>query len=98
MEQIEAGRVSSSRPFVLLFPLMDDYASPERAKNIANPLLHPILADDQNLPRKMLIFRGRVDILLNEERTFVERLEDETEVLYQRIKSSIHGKGLPVDE
>lgn len=40
----------------------------------------------------MLIIRGKVDILLYEKRTFVRRLEDEAEVLYQKIRSSIDVK------
>jgi acetyl esterase/lipase len=77
---------------------MDAYAGPERAKYIENPILHPILADIQSLPRNMLIIGGKVDILLQEQMAFVKRLEDEAETVNQRIKMSIEAKGEPADE
>lgn len=85
-------------PLSFILPLMDAYAGPERAENIDCPLLHPILADIQCLPRKMLIIGGKVDILLHEEMAFVKRLEAEAEVINQRIKPSPDAKGCSVDE
>ena len=74
---------------------MDAYAGPERAKYIANPLLHPILADIEDLPRNMMIIGGKVDILLHEQMTFVKRLEEELEVIKQKTKTSVDARGDP---
>lgn len=76
---------------------MDAYAGPERVKYFENPLLHPILADIQCLPRNMMFVGGKVDILLHEQIAFVKRLEEEAEAINQ-IKTSIDAKGNPVDE
>lgn len=77
---------------------MDAYAGPNRVKYIENPLLHPILADIQRLPRNMFIVGGKVDILLHEQMTFATRLEEEAEAINQRIKTTFKDKGDPVDE
>lgn len=75
---------------------MDAYAGPERVKYIANPLLHPILADIEDLPRNMMIVGGKVDILLHEQMAFVKRLEEEVEVINQKAKTSVDARGDPV--
>jgi hypothetical protein len=77
---------------------MDAYAGPERSKYIEDPLLHPILADIQSLPRNMFIIGGKVDILLHEQMTFAKRMEEEAEAINQSVKSSIKAKRGPVDE
>jgi hypothetical protein len=77
---------------------MDAYAGPERAKYIKNPLLHPILADIETLPRNMSIVGGKVDILLHEQTVFAKRLEEEAEAINQGAKSSINSKGETVDD
>lgn len=56
---------------------MDAYAGPGREKNLTNPLLHPILADIGCLPRNMMFVVPKMDILLHEQTTFVERLKEE---------------------
>jgi acetyl esterase/lipase len=77
---------------------MDAYAGPERPKYIESPLLHPILADIQSLPRNMFIVGGKVDILLHEQMTFAKRLAEEAEAINQRLRSSIKANGESVDE
>lgn len=74
---------------------MDAYAGPERVKNIANPLLHPILADIEDLPHNMMIVGGKVDILLHEQMTFVKRLEEEVNVIQRKAKTSVNVRGDP---
>ncbi|OKP01399.1 Lipase 2 [Penicillium subrubescens] len=85
-------------PLSWILPLMDAYAGPERAKYIKNPLLHPILADIETLPRNMSIVGGKVDILLHEQTVFAKRLEEEAEAINQGAKSSINSKGETVDD
>lgn len=56
---------------------MDAYAGPAREKNLTNPLLHPILADIECMPRNMMFVVPKMDILLHEQTVFVERLKKE---------------------
>lgn len=63
---------------------MDAYAGPERHKNRENPLLHPILANIETLPRKMLFVVPDVDILLYEQTLFAQRLEEEATAINRR--------------
>lgn len=74
---------------------MDACARLERVKYIAKPLLHPILADIEDLPRNMMIVGGKVDILLHEQMTFVKRLEEEVKVIKQKAKTSVDARGDP---
>lgn len=74
---------------------MDAYAGPERVKYIENPLLHPILADIEDLPRNMMFVGGKVDILLHEQMNFVQRLEEEVEVIKQKAKTSVDARRDP---
>ncbi|KAJ6063690.1 hypothetical protein N7499_012370 [Penicillium canescens] len=75
-------------PLRFLLPLMDAYAGPERQKNRENALLHPILANIESLPRKMLFVVPKVDILLHEQTLFVQRLEEEAAVINRRISQN----------
>ncbi|KAL3465165.1 Alpha/Beta hydrolase protein [Aspergillus heterothallicus] len=45
-------------PFQFLQPLMDAYAGPNRSRDIANPLLHPILAPISTFPQNMYFVVG----------------------------------------
>ncbi|THC94931.1 hypothetical protein EYZ11_005570 [Aspergillus tanneri] len=75
-------------PLAFILPLMDAYAGPEREKYRENPLLHPILADIESLPRNMLFVGAKIDILLHEQTVFVDRLEKEAAAINHRIKLS----------
>lgn len=65
-----------------------------------NPRLNPILAPVDTLPLKLLIVIGTIDILLNENRTFVQRvkqeiesrgLENERTIQFLEFEGQIHG-------
>ncbi|KAB8068558.1 Alpha/Beta hydrolase protein [Aspergillus leporis] len=86
-------------PLAFVLPLMDAYAGPEREKYRDSPLLHPILADIESMPRNMLFIAGKVDILLHEQTVFVNRLKDEAAVLNRKIRLSTEASGEnPTDE
>jgi acetyl esterase/lipase len=69
----------TSDPFFYLGPLIDSYVSPIRSSTLTNPILHPILADLKHLPPKMLLIVPEIDILLDEQLKFAERLKPEIE-------------------
>lgn len=49
----------------------------QRGRRTTNPLLHPILADIECLPRNMMFVVPKMDILLHGQSVFVERLKEE---------------------
>lgn len=75
-------------PLAFVLPLMDSYAGPEREKYWDSPLLHPILADIESLPRNILFLSAKIDILLHEQTVFVSRLQEEAAVLNRQINLS----------
>ncbi|KAL2831321.1 Alpha/Beta hydrolase protein [Aspergillus pseudoustus] len=70
-------------PLEFLQPLMDAYAGPNRPRDIANPLLHPILAPFSSLPQNMYFIVGGSCILRTETEATVERLEAEARAINQ---------------
>ena len=73
----------------LIEPLADAYVSSVREANMKNPRLNPILAPLDTLPLKLLIVIGTIDILLSENRTFVQRLKQEIETRGLESKKTI---------
>ncbi|EAW09977.1 putative lipase/esterase family protein [Aspergillus clavatus NRRL 1] len=76
-EKPKPAGIPEKDPLAWLLPLMDAYAGPERLENMGNPLLNPILADIESLPRHMMFVVPKVDILLQEQSVFIERLKEE---------------------
>ncbi|KAL2808932.1 Alpha/Beta hydrolase protein [Aspergillus granulosus] len=68
-------------PLHFLQPLMDAYAGPNRPRDLANPLLHPILAPISTLPQNMYFVVGGKCILRSETEATVERLEAEARAI-----------------
>ncbi|KAL2841478.1 Alpha/Beta hydrolase protein [Aspergillus pseudodeflectus] len=64
-------------PLQFLQPLFDAYAGPNRARDMANPLLHPILAPISTLPQNLFFIVGGQCILRSETEATIERLEAE---------------------
>ncbi|KAF9891589.1 hypothetical protein FE257_003600 [Aspergillus nanangensis] len=64
-------------PLAWLMPLFDAYAGPNRARDLENPLLSPIVADIRTLPRNMLFIITGNDILLEEQTAFAKRLKQD---------------------
>jgi thioesterase domain-containing protein len=75
------GELNSRDPLFFLQPLFDAYAGPNRLQNMENPILHPILADIQALPQNMFFIIAGADILLQESKDMVQRLEDEARAI-----------------
>ena len=65
---------------------MDAYAHSEREKYRDSPILHPVLADIESLPRNMLFLCAEIDILFHEQRLFVDRLKDEAAALNRKFE------------
>lgn len=63
----------------LVVPLADAYVAPIRADNMDNPRLNPILSPLETLPKRLLLIIPTLDILLNEQRTFVQQVKHEIE-------------------
>jgi acetyl esterase/lipase len=66
-------------PLFFLGPLIDSYTSPVRAATITDPRLHPTLADLNALPLNMLLIVPTIDILLDEQLRFAERVGGDIE-------------------
>ncbi|KAH8705842.1 Alpha/Beta hydrolase protein [Talaromyces proteolyticus] len=65
-------------PLAFLASLFDSYVGACRMENIQNQRLHPTLATRDSLPKNMLFVIPKVDILLDEQTKFVQRLESES--------------------
>ncbi|KAJ5819338.1 hypothetical protein N7474_004929 [Penicillium riverlandense] len=85
-------------PLAFILPLMDAYAGPEREKYRDSPLLHPILADIESLPRNILFFGAKVDILLHEQLVFIDRIKEEAAAFNRKIRPSNGSQGNAIDE
>lgn len=81
-------------------PLADAYAGPIREANMENPRLNPILSPLETLPTRVLVIIPTMDILVNEQRTFVQRikheiaekgLENERKIQSLEFEGQIHG-------
>jgi hypothetical protein len=66
-------------PLSFLLPLFDSYVAPTRPASTHNPTLNPIVASLSDLPLRMLLVVPTIDILLNEQLKFVERLREDME-------------------
>lgn len=66
-------------PMSFMQLLYDSYAAPSREKDLDNPRLSPCLAREETLPERMLLVVAAVDILVQEQLTFVERVRRERE-------------------
>ncbi|KAF2667934.1 alpha/beta-hydrolase [Microthyrium microscopicum] len=64
-------------PSAVFMPLFDSYPGPVRFQNMDNPRLNPILAPIDKLPENLLLIIPTVDILLHEQLTFLERVQEE---------------------
>ena|ERR1700712_1408826 len=82
----------SKDPLAFLIPLFDAYAAPARAENLKNPRLSPIVASLETLPENMLFVIPTIDILLHEQLTFVERLQQELAKDPKQSKRRIESK------
>ena len=61
----------------VFLPLFDCYAGPIRSKNMENPRLSPIIAPLDKLPENMLLIIPTMDILLDEQVIFIQRVQEE---------------------
>ncbi|KAJ0420406.1 Alpha/Beta hydrolase protein [Aspergillus carlsbadensis] len=68
-------------PLQFLQPLFDAYAGPNRARDMANPILHPILAPISTLPQNLFFIVGGQCILRSETEATIERLEAEARAI-----------------
>ena len=66
-------------PLAFLEPLWDVYAGAERERNREDARCHPTLARRGDSPRDLLFVCAGMDILLDEQMKFVEKLERERE-------------------
>lgn len=64
-------------PLFFLEPLYDSYVAPTRPVSISNPILNPIIAPISDLPPKILLVTPTIDILLDEQLKFAERLKED---------------------
>lgn len=62
-----------------ILPLIDSYVAPMRTQTLSNSRLHPILSPLDILPTRILLITGTMDILINEQRAFVQRVQKEIE-------------------
>ncbi|KAF9874570.1 lipase esterase family [Colletotrichum karsti] len=86
-------------PLSFLLPLYDSYAAPSKAENWNNPRMSPYLAREETLPESMLLVVAALDITVQEQLEFVERIKKEreekgkenrnVEALY--VKDAFHG-------
>ncbi|KAM7185860.1 Alpha/Beta hydrolase fold [Naviculisporaceae sp. PSN 640] len=62
-------------PLEILAPLYDAYVDPVRARHMDDPRMSPVLATSLDvLPEKIFVWAAGVDILLQEQTEFVERV------------------------
>ncbi|KAG8528314.1 uncharacterized protein KY384_007231 [Bacidia gigantensis] len=66
-------------PLSFMMPLFDAYAGPARAKEKANSRLSPIVAPYLTLPPHIFMIVPEIDILFNEQVTFLRRVLTEIE-------------------
>ena len=66
-------------PLSFISPLFDTYAGPARAKSREDSRLNPIIASLETLPPEILMIIPKIDILLNEQENFFNRLTHEIE-------------------
>lgn len=70
-------KMPKSDPVAFLQPLFDAYAAEARSKHMDDPRLSPILAKRETLPKRILMIIPEVDILLEEQQTFANRINEE---------------------
>lgn len=84
----------------LIEPLTDAYVAPIREANVQNRRMNPILSPLDTLPKQLLLIIPTIDILLNEQRTFIQRikheieergLENERKIQSLEFEGQIHG-------
>ncbi|KAK6812299.1 hypothetical protein RU639_011886 [Aspergillus parasiticus] len=85
-EKPKPANYPENDPLAFVLPLMDAYAGSERERYRDSPILHPILADIESLPRNMLFLCAKVDLLLHEQTMFMNRLKDEATALNRKIE------------
>lgn len=85
-EKPKPAKYLDNDPLAFVLPLMDAYAGSEREKYRDSPILHPVLADIESLPRNMLFLCAEIDILFHEQRLFVDRLKDEAAALNRKFE------------
>lgn len=92
-------------PLSFLIPLFDSYSGPSRPESTTNPILNPILADLSDLPLQICLIVPTIDILLDEQLKFAERLKREIDaeseggggtaprrsVQFERFEKCLHG-------
>ncbi|GKT56397.1 lipase esterase family [Colletotrichum tofieldiae] len=66
-------------PMSFMQPLYDSYAAPSKAKDLDNPRMSPFLASEETLPERMVLVVAAIDILVQEQLMFVERVKNERE-------------------
>ncbi|GKT44472.1 lipase 2 [Colletotrichum spaethianum] len=87
-------------PMSFIQPLYDSYAAPSKAKDMDNPRMSPCLASEETLPENMLLVVAAIDILVQEQLMFVERVKKERKekapdiVVQVEKKMAMLGKGL----
>jgi acetyl esterase/lipase len=64
-------------PLSFMLPLYDIYAGANRSENLSNARLHPILSEKKWLPRDMFFVVAGIDILVDEQLSFVARVKAE---------------------
>jgi len=79
-------RMPSFDPAVPLFPLFDAYAYRARKDHIEDPRLSPMLAKLETLPMDVLLIVPAIDILVNEQLVFANRIT-------QEVNADPNGKG-----
>ncbi|KAH8897729.1 putative lipase/esterase family protein [Thozetella sp. PMI_491] len=76
-EKPKPANFPTKDPMRFMLPLYDTYAGPVRPKERDNPRMSPVIAPLERLPEHMLLIVAGIDILVHEQTSLVERLNEE---------------------
>ncbi|KAK7229423.1 hypothetical protein V2G26_001593 [Clonostachys chloroleuca] len=76
-QKLRPEGMQAKDPVAVLMPLFDAYPEQARKNHFDDPRLSPMLAARETLPPRILLCVPGVDILLEEQMTFAERINEE---------------------
>lgn len=82
-----SGGLPSRDPMAFMLDLYDAYAGPARRTKVDNPRMSPILAKVDELPLRMLFVVAGVDIVVAEQMSMVNRLQEDMDREPERLQS-----------
>ena len=75
-----------------MIPLFDAYAAPARVRAKEDPRLNPILAPLECIPHDVLMIIPGIDILVQEQQSYIKRVQSEIETASEQKDVASSGR------